>query len=290
MTVDAARRIRRRASDAAPETETITNRQPALAIGELEQTVFECPSCSRPLALGARRCPGCGTRMLNGVSIGKASGFTAAGLAIGLLLGAGGGFVFGLTRAPAAAPAAGSIASPAPGASAEGGGAGASGTPASTVPGLTATSRPAATDPSGIPPLSRASLVQVAAINARLADARASLAAVLAGKPFDASAVAGSLRTISADAVFGQQLAHGVAQWPVSSPLGAQLDQFYGAIHGAAAGGLVASVQNAAAYRAAGGAMIKLLDGLVAVNDAVAATANAAGVQMPSAAPGSAAP
>ena len=45
-----------------------SSRLPAsIAIGEIDQTIFDCPSCSRPLALGDRRCPGCRTRLLHGV-------------------------------------------------------------------------------------------------------------------------------------------------------------------------------------------------------------------------------
>ena len=41
----------------------------SLAIGEIDQTVFDCPRCSRPLAVGTRRCPGCRTRLMAGVPL-----------------------------------------------------------------------------------------------------------------------------------------------------------------------------------------------------------------------------
>ena len=100
MTVDAARRTRRRASAKSATPEPTIAPPASIAIGEFDQTIFECPSCARPLALGARRCPGCGTRLLAGVTLGKASGFMAAGLAAGLLLGAGGGFLCPRRRRP----------------------------------------------------------------------------------------------------------------------------------------------------------------------------------------------
>src|SRR5712671_1260637 len=106
MTVDAARRTRRRVPKVSPGPEPLFVPPSTMAIGELDQTIFECPSCSRPLALGARRCPGCGTRLIAGVTLGKASSFVAVGLAIGLLAGTGGGIVFGFSHAPVPAPAA----------------------------------------------------------------------------------------------------------------------------------------------------------------------------------------
>ena len=58
----------------------------SLSIGEIEQTVFSCPSCQRPLAMGARKCPGCKTHLVAGVGLTNASGFVALGLAVGLAI------------------------------------------------------------------------------------------------------------------------------------------------------------------------------------------------------------
>src|SRR4029079_19837812 len=103
MTVNAVRRARRRpvpplAEENGPSSES-------LAIGEIDQTVFDCPRCSRPLAVGTRRCPGCRTRLMAGVPLSRASGFVAVGLAVGLAVGGAGGAAFGLNQVPAAAPA-----------------------------------------------------------------------------------------------------------------------------------------------------------------------------------------
>ena len=280
MTVDAARRTRRRGpkAGAAPDpTLDPIAPTPSIAIGEIDQTVFDCPSCSRPLALGARRCPGCGTRLLNGVSLGKVSGFVAAGLAIGLLIGAGGGLAFGLTHPIAGEPAAAAAApSAAPGSQ----GAGAV---VAATPSATATPASTPTPTAAIPPLARSALVQVVGTNDRLATAAGGLRSALAAKAFDASAVAQILRTVSADSVFGEQLADTVAGWPGSSALGAQLRTFYGTIHDTAANGLVASVRNQAVYRAAAVAMVNLLAELPAVDAAVHSTAASAGVDLPTA-------
>jgi hypothetical protein len=277
MTVDAARRTRRRASAKGAAPEPTIAPTASISIGEFDQTIFECPSCARPLALGARRCPGCGTRLIAGVTLGKASGFIAAGLAVGLLLGAGGGFLLSARQAAAVAPAS-AAASAAPLSGSNGTGSPAPTATATATPGPTAT---ASSGTAGIPLATRTALVQVIGMNDRLATADAGLRAALAASTFDSSDVAQILRSVSADSVFREQLADRIAAWPASSAVGAQLATFYGSIHDTAANGLVASVQNRAAYRAAATAMIKLLHGLPAVDAAVRAAAESAGVDLP---------
>ena len=275
MTVDAARRTRRRASAKGAAPEPTIAPTASISIGEFDQTIFQCPSCARPLALGARRCPGCGTRLIAGVTLGKASGFIAAGLAVGLLLGAGGGFLLSARQAAAVAPAsAAASAAPLSGSN----GAGSPAPTATATPGPTAT---ATSGTAGIPLATRTALVQVVGMNDRLATAEAGLRAALAAASFDSSEVAQILRSVSADSVFRQQIADRIAAWPGSSAVGAQLVTFYGSIHDTAANGLLASVQNRAAYRAAATAMIKLLNDLPAVDAAVRAAAESAGVDLP---------
>jgi hypothetical protein len=260
---------------------------PTIAIGEIDQTIFDCPSCSRPLALGANRCPGCGTRLLRGVTLGKASGFIAVGLAVGLAVGVGGGAVFGLSQAvsrlvPSPAGQSGPITGQ------NGGGTGPAASAATA--GASTQATPAPTVTAAIPPLTRAALVQVVGTNGRLAAAGTELRAALNARAFDASEVAQILRAISAESVFSQQVAQHVSDWPDSAVLGAQLTTFYDAVHDTAANGLVASVQNGAAYRAAARAMLKLLDGLPALDTAVRATAATAGLELPPAIGTTAAP
>jgi hypothetical protein len=254
----------------------------SLSIGEIDQTVFDCPSCARPLALGTHRCPGCGTHLVRGVTLSKASLFVTAGLAVGLLVGGGAGFLLGARAGAAAAPVVAAAASSSPGAGA--GPIGTAGPGASAPPSapVDATAAPP-TPPSDLPPVTRSALVQVAATNDRLAAAGAELRSVLAARPFDASAVAQVLRSISADSVFGGQLAGRVAAWPASAELAVGLRAFYDAVHEAAASGLVASVQNTAAYRTAATAMLKLLDGMAAIDAALQAVADSAGVGLPAA-------
>jgi hypothetical protein len=318
MTVNAARRTRRRtpaasapeielapALELVPESTPASRRAPmpapafrptpasaftprmvpgdSLTIGEINQTVFDCPVCSRPLALGAGRCPGCSTRLVNGVRLSKASAFVAAGLAIGLLAGAGAGFLIGSGQA-AAAPAAGlmPLASPAE-----------SGDPivASVAPSPSATAVPATPTPSADPgsgssitPAARAALIQVIGANDQLTVARSELQSALASRIFDASDVARILRSVSADSVQAEQLAIRVAAWSGSAAVGSQLGAFYGTIHDAAAEALVASVQNSAAYRTAATSMVGLLADIPAIDAAVRSVAAEAGVTVPEAA------
>ena len=286
MTVDVARRPRRRAAPKAATPEPPVSSAPSsLAIGEIDQTIFECPSCSRPLALGAHRCPGCRTRLVRGVTLGKASGFVAVGLAVGLLVGGGAGVAFGLGSTGSSRAGSTPITPGGPVAGANGGtpsGSAPTSTPIATaVPRLT----PAPTDPNGVPPLVRSALVQVVGTNARLSTAGADLRTTLSAQPFDASAVAQILRTISAESLFSEQVAQHVGEWTGSATLGSRLGAYYGSVHSAAADGLVASVRNDAAYRAAATTMLKLLDGITTLDDAVRSTAATAGVDLSSTAP-----
>jgi hypothetical protein len=248
----------------------------SIAIGEIDQTIFECPSCSRPLALGARRCPGCGTRLVGGVTLGKASGFVAVGLAVGLLTGFGGAVVLGLSHAPVAPAAVGAQPSAAPVTGANGGNGG-------NGPGAapTATPAPTATARTGVPPVTESALTQVIGTNARLAADQTLLAAALAAPNFDPSDVAQILRTISAESIFGQQVAGRLSGWTGSSAVGVELTSFYGSVHGGAADGLVASVRNADAYRSAGKAMVRLLADLPRIDAEVYAVAASAGLELP---------
>ena len=269
MTVDAARRPRRRTSAAQADPEPMIAPPASIAIGEIDQTIFECPSCTRPLALGARRCPGCGTRLVAGVSLGKASAFVVAGLAVGLLTGFGGAVVLGLSHPPVASSAVGAKPSAAPVTGVNG--------PTASAP----TAAPTSTPRTGVPPVTESALTQVIGTNNRLAADGAALKAALGAPSFDPSEVAQILRTISAESIFGQQVAGRLSGWSGSSAVGVELTSFYGSVHGGAADGLVASVRNADAYRSAGTAMVRLLADLPRIDAEVYAVAASAGLDLP---------
>jgi hypothetical protein len=292
MTVEVVRRPRRRGPSASPTLDPRSASPASFAIGEIDQTIFDCPACSRPLALGSRRCPGCGTRLVRGVALGKASGFVAVGLALGMLAGSAGGIALGLSQAAVAPPAqAATPPSPAPLTGANGGG-----KPISTViapsasPAAPTASASPATTPAAVPPVTASAFSQVLGTNGRLAANRAALKAALKAAAFDPSTVAQVLRSISADSIFGEQVAGHLTAWSGSSAVGAQLETFYGAVHEAAAAGLVASVRNQAAYRAAATAMVKLLDQLAAIDAAVRSAAGSVGIDLPTASGESTAP
>ena len=283
MTVNVARRSRRRTS--APRLDPVVAPTESLAIGEINQTVFDCPNCSRPLALGARRCPGCGTHLVLGVPFAKASVLAGVGLAIGIALGGLLGFTTGLGQRVTAAPAAGvaGLPSKAPGVA---GGPAASNSSHPTVVPPSGTPAPSAAPAGQIPPISRSALLQAVAVNGRLQAGGAALKAALGARSFDASTVADVLRTMSADSVFGQQLAGRLAAWSGSAMLAQDLEALYGDVHDTATEALVASVRDAAAYRSAATKMLKILGPLSALDADAGALAGQVGLDTaPSAAP-----
>ena len=264
MTVEVAQR-RTRKPKAVPASES-------LAIGEIDQTVFACPACARPLALGARRCPGCGTHLIFGVQAKRASIFVVAGLAGGVLiagmLGAAGSAIDQAARDATAAAAAAALpsgfapvasATPAPSAN-----------PSPTTAG-TGTN-------SSVPGLTRSALAQAAALNERLASSSTGLAAALAAPNFDTYGVSQILRATSGEAVLGLQLSSYVGSWPRGQALSGEMTQFYSTVQQTAAEGLSASIRNETAYRTAGQQMLELLRRLDLVDGHIRDLAADAGV------------
>jgi hypothetical protein len=282
MAVNAARRPSRRPAASTPQA--TGGPVETLAIGEIDQTVFDCPNCARPLALGAHRCPGCGTRLAMGVPLSKASVFVVVGLMVGFLAGGGAGLLVGLSRpatvaqstpvgvAPSVAPVASSIS-------------GSTG----TIPFPSAVAVPSAapTSGTGMPTSIQAALLQASTMNGRFATDGSGLAGILAAHPFDASAVAQTLRSISADSLYASQVAQRLSVWPDTQTIGGDLGTSYERIHEVAEDALVASVRNDAAYRAAARDMLTELAALRALEKQVAEIATANGVALPG---GSAAP
>ena len=253
----------------------------SFAIGEIGQTVFSCPNCQRPLAIGANHCPGCKTHLVGGVKLSKAAGFVAVGLIVGLVVGgaAGGVALLGssMTRDAeiasrvAAAVAAAEAARPAP---------------VETTSPL-ATAQPVVTaapvDPDAVPPLARSAMIQAANVNAQLAAAVPVLQGALAAKTFDTYTVFQVLRSVSADAVAGRPLATPIAAWSGGKELAEGMNAYYGQVQDVAAESLSASIRNTAAYRAAAKEMITVLSGLSALDGQLHEVATDAGVTFPAA-------
>ena len=271
MTVNVARRNRRRTSESRPDPVAVPNE--TLAIGEINQTVFDCPKCARPLAIGVHRCPGCRTRIVLGIPLAKASAFVSFGVTLGIAVGVlvGVGLGLGRTASAATLPAISAVPSqPAPG----GGG------PAATA-SLTATASSSAGPTSDMSAITRSALSQAIGVNRRLAAGAATLRSALDGSDFDASAVAETLRSISADSVFGQQLAGQLQSWSGSDALGRNLGTFYDSVHQTATDWLVASVRDEAAYRDAARAMLDVLKGLSLLDGEANALAGRVGLVIP---------
>jgi hypothetical protein len=282
MAVDIARRRTRRTTKITQPPPIAPHVAETIAIGEVDQSIFSCPVCQRPLATGARHCPGCRTRLVAGIQLQKASLFVVAGLAIGVALGGGLGamalFTNTLARDAeinarvAAALAANGIAT---------------GPDATTGPG--ASSRPLGSSGPGavsrVPPLARSAMIQSATVNAELAAAVPVLQSALAAKKFDTYTVFQVLRSISADAVVGRQLAAHVSAWSGGEELGGSLSTFYSIVQDTAAEGLDASIRNDPAYKAAAKQMIKLLVGVAALDEQLRTAASDAGVEIPAPAP-----
>jgi hypothetical protein len=280
MTVNVARRRTRSARPVDQPTASAP-----VAIGELGQTVFSCPACNRPLALGARRCPGCSTRLIMRVQARRAAAFVGLGLVVGLAIG---GIVTATSfladqpardAAVARAAAAAALANvPPPAASqapvASHGAATSNGTGNGSGSGT-------GSGAAAVSALTRSAISQAAAIDARLVTYGVALQAALAATDLDAIAVSQILRTMSADAVYGLQLTSHIGAWAGGKALSGELEVFYAAIKDTAAEGLTASIRNEAAYEAASVAMLALLESLADLDAGVSAAAGRAGVDLP---------
>ncbi len=218
----------------------------SMPIGEPDRNIFSCPVCSRPLATGAGRCPGCKTRLAMGVPLKRASLFVSTGLLVGLFAGGGlmaaaGGVAGGALPTPSQ-PAGGVLPS------------------ASTTPSASLAPTPTRppVDP-GIPPSSRAALGQVGTLEIRLLEAADDLRTHLAATDLDTSAVAQTLRSLNSNAAFGIDVARRLGDWDAGARLAEDLAALCEDIRSTARSGLSASVRNDAAYRTAATEMLALL-------------------------------
>jgi len=255
MTVDTVRGRARRGK-------VMTTEQ--VAIGEADANIFNCPRCSRPLAVGNSRCAGCGLRLVAGVPLVRVSGFVAAGLVLGLVVGGGAVAAMTALTRPVDKPVAQAPTTAVP----------------SAVP--VAPARPAAPsvaapiiDPA-IPASAVSALRQSTTLNQRLlADADRLAAALAFDRPSGAD-IAPLLRALASTASFGDRLAPSVAEWSDGGAVSKSLATFYAAVGRVADEGLSASVQNSRAYVDAGKRMLVVLaqvTDLDAESRALAATA-----------------
>jgi hypothetical protein len=270
MTVNVARRR----SKAAPAGGAESNGP----IGEIGQTLFGCPACGRPLAIGVRRCPGCSARLVMGVRAGRAAMFVTIGLILGVAFGGGLAAVLSAVRMPARDAQVAQAAAAAALAAAVHAQAAASAvalaTPAITPAGGSSGTRSTVT----IPASSASALTQALILNARLSDATSALRAALGAPKFDAQEVSQLLRDASANSVIGLQLAQDLNAWSGGTAVGARMTTLYTSLQSTAAEGLGASIRNEAAYRRAAQAMVALLGGLGPIDSEARQLAATAGI------------
>lgn len=234
----------------------------ALPIGEADANIFDCPGCSRPLATGTSKCPNCGSRLLAGVKLSKASAFIGTGLAIGLLIG-GGGMALSAALTP-------TVAAP----------------PVDAPPVVTPSQAPVSSvapppiDPA-IPTAAVSALRQSAEVNQRILVDANLLAAELASGSADGKSIAPILRSLAATAKFGDRLSPAIGTWDQGMLLSQQLVTFYAAIGGAADDGLSAAISNDRAYVKAAERMMQIIAGVTDLDLASRALAAEAKIELP---------
>jgi hypothetical protein len=258
MTVDAVRGGARRGSDMTTEQ---------VAIGEADANIFNCPRCSRPQAVGNSRCAGCGLRMVAGVPLTRVSGFVAAGLVLGLLVGGGTVAAVTMLSRPINAPVAQAPSVVVPSA-------------APVAPSAAPVAAPPVVDPA-IPAAALSALRQSTILNQRLlSDADRLSAALRSGNPSGAE-IAPLLRNLASTASFGDRLAPTVGDWSDGSTVAERLATFYAAVGRIAEEGLAASLQNSRAYVDAGERMLVVLGQLTDLDADSRALAASADLELP---------
>jgi hypothetical protein len=238
-----------------------------MEIGAEGARTTSCPTCARPLALDAPRCPGCGTYLLLGVPAKRAGIFLVSGAVIGLVVG---GSLIGSVVAARLAVVDGAAAQA---------------TPAVVTGGTTpvASVAPGGGPASAIPATAQAALRQAIAMNGRLAATTVSLAAALEADQLDTHAIATLLRSVTADAAVGATASTRLESWDGAATLGPALADAYGRIRAVARDGLAARLSNEPAYRAAADAMLEELAALAGLDASARALAADADIEVPAA-------
>lgn len=93
--------------------------------------------------------------------------------------------------------------------------------------------------------------------------------------------IARTLRNLAATAAFGDRIAPDVADWTDGVQVSGRLAAFYAAIGATAREGLASSLQNTAAYRRAGTAMLAVMADLPALDSDARTLAATADLDLP---------
>ena len=236
------------------------------AIGEPDANLFGCPKCSRPLAVGNRRCPGCGVRLVQGVPFGKALGFVVVGMLAGVL--AGGSIATGILMngvLPVARAGSGAVTAP---------------SAAPTASPVPVASPPPVVVAPAIPPSAVGALGQTAILNARIATNATALSRILANRSSTSGAIARGMRAIAADTTQGVDLAGRLVPWADAGPVATSLRDLYDEVTMTARDGLRAPLADKAAYRTAGWAVLNALKAMDGVDAQARALATSVGVEL----------
>jgi hypothetical protein len=214
------------------------------------------------LSDGTPKCPACGTRLIMGVAVRRAATLMGFGAIVGLFIG---GMITSVVIKGLMDPTAATAFDPADGVARPVASAG-----PSVVPVATAIPVPAA---------AQSALRQAAILDARIADDANALSRIASSGT--ANDIAKVLRSLSADAAIGADLAPRIAPWPGGETLSRDRAAFYAAVTSSAHGSLGDSITDTKAYRANAKAMLKILKGLPALDAASRTLAAVAEVELP---------
>ena len=235
----------------------------SLPIGEVDANIFACPACSRPLGVGTRRCPGCGTGLVAGVRLSRVAVFVGIGVFSGMIASAG---LMAVLSRGAARPADAVVAPP--------------------VPIVQASQAPIVPDPApaavtGIPSNAVSALRQSTFLNQRVMSDAARLEAVLAEPRPSGGEIAPILRSLASSAAFGARLAPTVGEWDKGAAVSKDLVGFYADIAGTANEGLSASLADSRSFIATAQQMLKVVAGLDGIDAASRTLAGSADIELP---------
>lgn len=263
-------------------------------IGAAADRTFACPGCTRPLAIGQGRCPGCGSFLVSGVLVRTAIFLMLVGSVVGMI---GGAMIAGVAMGPRltagdAAVAALAAASLPPAST----GPGATGDP-EVSPAAAATADPVASPAAApqqlegvvagpaLPEGIAAAFLQVATVNDRLGRSASALADILAARAPASSDVAPLLRKMAADARSADAATRRLAGWPATAGFAGAAAALYASVVATAADGLAAPLADDAAYAKAGTRMLAALGDLPSLAAAARDAAAHAGVDLREATP-----
>jgi len=217
-----------------------------LAIGETDAHVFNCPACARPLSEGTSKCPGCGVRLIMGVTLRRAGVILALGIVLGVLL--GGAATASAITVSLQRPVAAAAVQP-------------------SAPPVTAAPSVVTTVPVSAAFLS--ALSGTAVVNGRIAVDTATLTSALDRPGATTIEIARALRSLAADAALGVDLAGRLEPWPAAASVALALDDLYRTMGSTARAGLRVTLTDDAGYRKSGADMLTVL---AALGDADAAS------------------